>query len=73
MTVDGRRVSVHVRTRVGYILPIQLPVSGYLPTGHFRYMPAGGDRHDGIEPPALDASINGERSRGILNTVSPFR
>ncbi|KYM79538.1 hypothetical protein ALC53_09977 [Atta colombica] len=33
-------------------------------------MPAGGDRHDGIEPPALDACINGERSRGILNTAS---
>ena len=52
------------------ILPIQLPVSDYLPTGHFRYMPAGGDRHDGIEPPALDACINGEKSRGILNTAS---
>lgn len=44
MTVDDSertRICIHAPG----ILPIQLPVSGYLPTGHFRYIPAGGDRH----------------------------
>lgn len=42
MTVDdSERTHIHAPG----ILPIQLPVSGYLPTGHFRYIPAGGDRY----------------------------
>lgn len=45
MTVATTVLCIRVRTHAPAILPIQLPVSGYLPTGHFRCIAAGGDRH----------------------------